>query len=107
MKATVEISKTEIIQLKDMLQNNFSLSLENYFKCLITLAYELMLQGEESTALLFISEIPQSYINNHLPSQLQSDPLFRLSFVAFLDLAAQKGLGPKINNFNKFKPSTK
>jgi hypothetical protein len=98
----MDISKTEIIQLKDMLQNNFALSLDNYFKCLITLAYELLLQGEESTAQLFIEEIPLSYIKNHLGQQLQADPLFKLSFLAFLDLAHQKGWSPKIiNNFNK------
>lgn len=93
-------TKTELVQLKDMLQNNYALSLDNYFKCLITLAYELMLQDEVATAQLFLEEIPLAYINIHLPKQLQEDPLFNLSFRAFLDLASQKGLGIKGNSFN-------
>lgn len=94
------VTKTEILQLKDMLQNNYALSLDNYFKCLITLSYELMLQDEVDTARLFLEEIPAAYINNHLPKQLQLDPLFNLSFRAFVDLVDQKGLGLNSNNFN-------
>jgi hypothetical protein len=97
---TAMVTKSELIQLKDMLQNNYALSLDNYFKCLITLAYELLLQDEVSTAQSFLEELPTAYLNHHLPKQLQSDALFNLSFRAFLDLAKEKGLILKSNNFN-------
>jgi hypothetical protein len=93
-------NKDKINHLKEMLQGNYSLSLDTYYKCLISLSYELLLENEDSLALNYLQEIPVEYIKNQLPLQLKEDSLFNLTFSALVDLLNSKNISKKVNFFN-------
>lgn len=85
--------------LKEMLQNTYSVSLENYHKCLVGLSYELLIENEESLALTFLSEIPSNYFINIMPAQASQDPLFNLCLRALSDFNFRKKINKKIQCF--------
>lgn len=103
--ATTTPTTNQIIQLKDMLEKTYALSSDNYYKCLIPLCYELLVNQELDLVETYLKEIPGAYVEQILPKQLIDDPLFNLSFQAFLEQLEINHLSKKINIFNKLKSS--